>query len=415
MLGVRSDFIAHCARFPELSRMIAGNQIPVGPMRADELREAIEHPATLVGCTLEPGLTELLLADVRHEPGSLPLLEFTLDELWQLRDADKRLTLRAYDDLGGVRARYKSMPTKFSTAFRPVKAGLSALGRRSGAPGRGNPGCETTTTAGAARGADGPEQPLLLGVLQELQDQRLVTTSPDGTLYEIAHEALIREWPRLREWLETERANEQTRRQLAEAAMEWEDNEFDEGYLYRGRRLERHFSGTRRTPRPLAWREQEFLEKSVEADRRSGEDARRADHHERVNRARWLAMQAASRGSEFPQHRLLLAVEAVRATRDHGEGTEPAAESELHAALSGIGGRALRRHMGGILAVAFAADGRLVTAGNDGVARLWDRSSPRSDAVELCGHDGLDHRAGRWARSATWSPRAKTASRGSGT
>ena len=68
-------------------------------MTAAELREAIEQPAVLVSCEVQPGLTERLLADVEGQPGALPLMQFALTEVWKKRDV-RRLTLRAYDEWG---------------------------------------------------------------------------------------------------------------------------------------------------------------------------------------------------------------------------------------------------------------------------------------------------------------------------
>src|SRR5262249_41130859 len=73
----------------------------LGPMTADELRETVEQPAACHGVSLQPGLTEQLLAEVATEPGRLPLLEFTLTELWA-RQYRRQLTHAAYPALGGV-------------------------------------------------------------------------------------------------------------------------------------------------------------------------------------------------------------------------------------------------------------------------------------------------------------------------
>ena len=101
LVAVRADFYGHCARFPELSRLLGANQVLVGPMRRHELRRAIELPARRTGLRVEPELVDALLADVEGEPGALPLLSTALLELWQRRDG-RRLTLSAYARTGGV-------------------------------------------------------------------------------------------------------------------------------------------------------------------------------------------------------------------------------------------------------------------------------------------------------------------------
>ena len=99
VLTMRSDFLGACATFESLSAVLSAHQELVGPMTAAELREAIVRPASLVGCRVEPALTERLLADVEGQPAALPLLQFALAEVWKKRDVGK-LTLRAYTELG---------------------------------------------------------------------------------------------------------------------------------------------------------------------------------------------------------------------------------------------------------------------------------------------------------------------------
>src|SRR5262249_13562320 len=100
-LTMRSDFLGPCASFRRLNDVLNAHLVQVGPLQEEELREAIEQPAYLVGCEVEPALTERLLADVEGQAGALPLLQFALTEVWKKRDV-RKLTLRAYDELGGV-------------------------------------------------------------------------------------------------------------------------------------------------------------------------------------------------------------------------------------------------------------------------------------------------------------------------
>ena len=95
VLTMRSDFLGACAMFPQLSAVLSTHQELVGPMTAAELREAIERPAYLVGCEVESTLTERLTADVKGQPGALPLMQFALAEVWKKREV-RRITLRAY-------------------------------------------------------------------------------------------------------------------------------------------------------------------------------------------------------------------------------------------------------------------------------------------------------------------------------
>ena len=87
LLTMRVDFLGKCAADPDLAAALSDGQELVGPMSKDELRLAIERPAELAGCALEQGLTDLLLQDVQGQAGALPLLEYTLLELWRQRRA----------------------------------------------------------------------------------------------------------------------------------------------------------------------------------------------------------------------------------------------------------------------------------------------------------------------------------------
>ena len=102
VLAIRADHYGRCAAYPDLSALLAVNHVLVGPMRRDELRRAIEHPARRAGLEVERDLSDALVADVAPEPGALPMLSTALLELWQHRDG-RRLRLSGYAATGGVR------------------------------------------------------------------------------------------------------------------------------------------------------------------------------------------------------------------------------------------------------------------------------------------------------------------------
>ena len=131
LLTMRADFLGKCASYPALAAALSDSQELVGPMGEDELRLAIKRPAYLVGCELQPGLMDLLLQDVEGQAGALPLLQYTLLELWTRREG-RRLTIAAYQDIGGVQGRWSSRPmrsSKTSKATPSVRsAGASSCG-----------------------------------------------------------------------------------------------------------------------------------------------------------------------------------------------------------------------------------------------------------------------------------------------
>src|SRR5215469_11178900 len=99
ILTMRADFYGKCAANADLAAALSDHHCLVGPMTEEELRRAIERPTQLVGCELEPGLVDLLVQDVRHQPGALPLLQHALLELWHKR-VGRRLTVKAYEEIG---------------------------------------------------------------------------------------------------------------------------------------------------------------------------------------------------------------------------------------------------------------------------------------------------------------------------
>ena len=232
VLAVRADFYGRCAAYPDLSRLLGDNHVLVGAMQREELRRAIELPARRAGLAVEPELVDRLLTDVEAEPGGLPLLSTALLELWQQRDG-RHLRLAAYERTGGVRGAVARLA---ETAYERIDPGQQAIARRVLLRLAGD------DLGGAAVRRRVPLDELDVSdddnarrVLEVLADSRLVTLS-QGTA-EVAHEALLREWPRLRRWLDEDAEGRRLHHHLAIAAREWDAGGRDPGELYRGARL----------------------------------------------------------------------------------------------------------------------------------------------------------------------------------
>jgi hypothetical protein len=269
LLTMRADFYGKCASYAELSAALSDHQELVGPMGPQELREAIEWPAQRAGCEFEAGLVELLVRDVQDQPGGLPLLQHALKELWQRREG-RRLTLAAYRASGGVAGAlqkradhvYDCLPDAQKEICRRIFLRLTQPGE----------GTEDTRRRVPLRELQ-PAQGLLEPVEQVVQaladaDARLVMTEgergqPGGQWVEVAHEALIRGWPRLRGWIEADRQALRRHRRLTEAAQAWAHSGRNPSYLYWGTRLAaaRAWAGSHAGEmNPL---EQAFLQTSV--------------------------------------------------------------------------------------------------------------------------------------------------------
>ena len=225
VLVIRADFYGRCAAYPELSRLLGADHVLVGPMSREELRCAIERPARRVGLSVDPELADALLADVEGRPGALPLLSTALLELWRERDG-RRLRLAAYARSGGVEGAVARLAEDAYVQLDPrQQAAARALMLR----------LADEDESGAIVRRRIPLSEVDAGVVAALAEQRLLTVG-DGAV-EVAHEALLREWPRLRGWLEEDVQGRHVQRRLGAAARAWDADARDPGALYRGVRL----------------------------------------------------------------------------------------------------------------------------------------------------------------------------------
>jgi DNA-binding SARP family transcriptional activator/WD40 repeat protein len=222
---LRADFYGRCAEHRGLAELVSRSQVLVGPMEPDELRRAIEAPAARAGLEVEPPLVDALVAEVEGRPGALPLLSTTLLELWRLRGGGV-LRYETYRAAGGVDGAVARLAEQ---TYARLDAGEREATRR-------------ILLRLADEGPDAPVRrraPLAqLGderVLETLADARLVTV--DDGFAEVAHEALLRDWPRLRDWLESDAEGRAVHRELAAQAGAWEAGGRDDADLYRGARL----------------------------------------------------------------------------------------------------------------------------------------------------------------------------------
>jgi class 3 adenylate cyclase/WD40 repeat protein len=232
VLTLRADFYDRLAGYPALRDLVAARQEYLGQMSSAELRAAIEGPAEAGGWRFDAGLVDLILHDVGAEPGALPLLSHALLETWQRRRG-RLMMLRGYLESGGVQAAIARSADRLMAELQPEQQAIArTIFLRLTEFGAGTP--DTRRRADLAEllgrtddaGAD---------ILQRLAERRLVVIGEDTA--EVAHEALIREWPTLREWLAADREALRLHRSLTEAASEWQRAGREPSLLFRGARL----------------------------------------------------------------------------------------------------------------------------------------------------------------------------------
>jgi len=285
VIGIRADFYEHLAEDPQLRELAAASQFLLGPLGRPELRRVIEAPARACGLELEEGLTRRILADVGDGPGTLPLLEHLLLEVWRRRRRNT-LTLEAYAAAGGVEG---ALAKRANGVFEALGPGEQTIAQRVLLrliqPGEAAEDTRRRAPLAELAGAV-DDRAALDAVVDTLAGSRLLTVGQDpvtGTpTVEITHEALIRGWPRLRGWIDQEREYLRLERRLTEATAEWEASRRAPGLLYRQARLgawaDRDLGG-------LSDQERAFLEASrAEAEREIEEIRERARRDARTAR-----------------------------------------------------------------------------------------------------------------------------------
>jgi hypothetical protein len=303
LLTLRADFYSKCAAHPRLAAALSDHQLLVGPMTEDELRRAIERPARLAGCEFEPGLVDVLLRDVLDQPGGLPLLQHALLELWGQRQG-RRLTLAAYQTIGGVAgALERRAEAVYSQLSAPEQEICRRIFLRLTQPGEGTEDTKRRASLRELLPAEGQTE-TVEAVVHTLAgpEVRLVTTEGDKAaeaerFVEVAHEALIRGWPRLREWIERDREALRVQRRLTEAAREWERCGRDESYLYRGARMAEANEWAEAHAGELNVQEREFLDTSTESAQREAAE-REAQRQRELEAAHKLAEAQRQRAEE---------------------------------------------------------------------------------------------------------------------
>jgi WD40 repeat protein/energy-coupling factor transporter ATP-binding protein EcfA2 len=389
VIAVRADFLGRCAEHPGLTAALQHATLLAGPMSRAELREAIVRPAAAAGLIVERALTDRLLDEVEGAPGGLPLMSHALLETWRHRSG-RVLTETAYEAAGGL---HGAVVRTAEQVYGELTAQQAELARRIllrlVAPGDG--------TADTRRPTDHAE--LDFGnaadtrvVLERLARARLITFD-DGTA-DLAHEALITAWPRLRAWIDAERDRLRVHRALSEAARTWQDLGQENAALYAGSRLsaardafpadtgsdeltplERGFltASLRRRHRALLLRRTVVAVLTALALLATGTavvalQARATAQQERDDAVFGQLTAEADRLRETHAGlaaRLDVAAYGMRST------------AGLRTRLASDAGRVLATrlpgHDGVGSSVAYAPDGRtLATGGHDGLVRLWD-------------------------------------------
>jgi WD40 repeat protein len=253
IITMRADFFGNLSKYPQLAELFEQeNMVIATEMTAANLRRSIEGPAEAVGLSYDPGLVDRILDDVRQQPGSLPLLQYALKELYLNREG-RRLTLKAYEEIGGVQRAlaqhaediYDSLNPVQQDIMRRVLLRLVEVSDNGEATRR-----KVARTELNFRGiADEAVQEVI--DLLTAADSRLLIASREipkveqgaeeqPTIWlEVSHEALIRQWDRFKSWVAADVEELRHSGELLKAARDWERANRDAAYLLTGNRLTR--------------------------------------------------------------------------------------------------------------------------------------------------------------------------------
>jgi hypothetical protein len=238
VLAMRADFLDRFSPFPEFAKLVEKNIDLVADMHADELRQAIEQPAARHGVVFEQGLVEEIIKDVQGQAGSLPLLQYTLDLLWQEEAradglADRHLNTRAYRELGGVRGALRKRADEIYASFGAASDAKAPTPRQEivrqiflrlvDLAGEGADAAvwrPVRRRAPMNMFAGAQEQE----ILRALINQKLLVSNREGNdaTVEVAHEALFTSWDRLKNWIEAGKQVIFARNRLADDARRWQ-------------------------------------------------------------------------------------------------------------------------------------------------------------------------------------------------
>ncbi|MGW8252073.1 MAG: nSTAND1 domain-containing NTPase, partial [Anaerolineales bacterium] len=297
VITLRADFFDRPLMVQGLSTLLQERTEVVVPLSVSELERAIRSPAQRVGVEVEPVLVTAIVVDVMEQPGALPLLQYALTELFERRQ-DQRLTLEAYQAIGGVGGaldrRAEQVFTGLSDAgmssARQVFLRLITPGKGASAVSLPTPDSrrrilkselETIGIGGSELAFDlarqaGDSTSAIAEAIESFGSARLLSFDSDAATrsptVEIAHEFLLSEWQRLRGWLEESRGDMRVQRALGYAAGEWSDAGRDPSFLLHGARLSYYEDWAANTDLVLTRDERLFLDASL-ADRQAQQAA----------------------------------------------------------------------------------------------------------------------------------------------
>ncbi len=281
---LRGDFYDRPLRHLRFAQLLKESTVAVTPLSPEELEAVILQPAQSVGADFEPGLVARIMSDTADQPGSLALLEYALTLAFDRSDG-RTITAADYSKIGGLQGAMVGQAEQLHDRLDPQ--GRNALRRVMGSLVSLGEGTEDTRRR--ALRAELGTSPEVSEVIDLFSAARLFTLDHDpatrAPTVEVAHESLIRSWPRVRDWLDEDRDGLRLERHLSEAAREWDAAGRPDSELYRGGRLEAASEWRMRSKSELGPGSDAFLEASVaRAEAKQRAETERLESEQQSNR-----------------------------------------------------------------------------------------------------------------------------------
>lgn len=417
LFSMRSDFVSNCATYPQLNALLNQQFVQIGAMQPEELVSAIAQPALRVGLRIDPDLIAQIINEMKGEPGALPLMQFALKDLFdsqQEKSGVIALTLNDYLQRGGI---HKALERHADDSFSKLNKNEQELARSifSGLIeiGRGTQDTKRTAMFDELVPANSKAEEVE-AIVQKLADARLVTTdeAAGNDTVTISHEKLIDAWPWLKKLVNENRDAIALQNEITSDAKEWDGHKRDTSYLYMGGRLANVREQLEKQKFALSHLAQEFVRAGRVKQRRtqgllsaavsivliasivasvifqkqaqeSQANAEEALKQAKIARAGELAAVSNANLDLDPELSLHLAVQSISDSY-----TLQGEDALRRALLSPPVELTLDGHSGAVYSVAYDHEGkRLVTASEDGTARIWDAATGREKII-LLGHTG---------------------------
>jgi WD40 repeat protein len=398
VLTMRADFMGQALAHRPFADALQEASVLMGPMTRNELHMAIEKPAEMQGAALEPGLVERILDDVGEKPGNLPLLEFTLTQLWE-RQSDGWLTHADYEAMGCLEG---ALATYADQVYTDLDENEQELARHAFVQ-LVQPGEGTEDTRRIATHEELGDESWKL--IQHLADKRLVVTGRDAQgreIAEVVHEALIQRWGKFHAWMNADRAFRAWQERLRGSLRQWQESGQDEGALLAGAPLAVAQDWLTERHGELSTTEINYIQASQALQIRQQKERQRRRQwtiigltagllvaiiltafalvqRQAAVTQRQISLHQASIGlasqaqlelqGTYPERSVLLALEALTNYPYTWQAEQALGQIVREFRLRKI----LTGHTDMVLDVAWSPDGtKIATSGNDGTLRIWD-------------------------------------------